>query len=45
MDVNAENYGITPEEIILMTDKELNSLLSRKRLAPYKLQVLIYAIN
>ncbi|GAA5980013.1 hypothetical protein JCM10908_001498 [Rhodotorula pacifica] len=34
--VPAESFNLTPEEILLATDAELNSFMSLKKLAPYR---------
>ncbi|GAA5980268.1 hypothetical protein JCM11641_005524 [Rhodosporidiobolus odoratus] len=34
--VQPSNYNLTPEEILLATDAELNSFMSLKKLAPYR---------
>ncbi|KAN0081344.1 KRI1-like family C-terminal domain containing protein [Tylopilus felleus] len=35
--VTPENYGLTPAEILLATDAELNSYVGLKKLAPYRI--------
>ena len=34
--VPKEDYGLTPEEILLLDDKQLNQLVSMKKLRPYR---------
>ncbi|KAI3464486.1 hypothetical protein Pfo_021149 [Paulownia fortunei] len=34
--VKAKRYGLTPEEIFMMDDKDLNQYVSLKKLAPYR---------
>lgn len=34
--VPKEDYGLTPEEILLLDDRQLNKLVSLKKLRPYR---------
>ncbi|KAL0438066.1 UNVERIFIED_CONTAM: protein KRI1 [Sesamum latifolium] len=34
--VKAKRYGLTPEEVLMMDDKDLNQYVSLKKLAPYR---------
>jgi hypothetical protein len=34
--VPKEDYGLTPEEILLLDDRQLNKMVSMKHLRPYR---------
>jgi hypothetical protein len=38
--VKPESYGLKDDELMLMTDKEINGMMPLKKLAPYKTQVI-----